>query len=279
MKGEILPFWKEMWIPIWLKIIKNIDAPFDLSCEMYRSISPFLKDKKTIEEIAGIVSDPEKAFEELKKLDKVHLKDEISTIKYIEGVYVILVEDFELLNLADIYKASVVKFINKYNLKYYISSPFGFSVTISGIFSELISALKSYTEGNAYLKQMTEDFEQALADLRERATEGKIKTCIQKQMNLVEAIASMNPNMNSSTFGKMCDELKRDNTWPHIKLKDSITSLYAFASDYPGVRHGGHPQNALRPLNMNDLIAVTIATIGFIPYLCREIDTKAIIQK
>lgn len=279
MKGEISPFWSEMWKPIWLKLLKNKEAPFDLSCELYRSITQSFKKQMTIEEIADIVDDPTQAFEALKKVKKEQFKDDLAVIEYMEGVYNILIEDFEKLELAEGYKESVERFINKYNLKYYISTPFRFTVSISGIFSQLIAAFKTYAKGNTHLLQMTEDFESALADLRCSSSESKIKTCIQKQMNLIEAIGLSHPGRVSSTFGQICDDLNGHHVWPHNKVKESVTSLYTFASDYPGVRHAGNPKNALRPLNMNDLVAITISTLGFLPYLCNSINTRTIVQK
>lgn len=279
MKGVILPFWSETWKPIWLKLLKNKEAPLDLACELYRSIAQSFNEQITIEELAGIVDDPVQAFETLKKVKKEQFRDELAVIRYMEDVYNILIEEFEKVELAEGYKESVERFISKYNLRYFISTPFTFTVSISGIFSELITAFKKYTKGNIHLKQMTEDFESALADLRCSSSESKIKTCIQKQMNLIEAIGSTHPGSISSTFGQICDDLNGHRVWPHNKVKESVASLYSFASDYPGVRHSGNPQNALRPLNMNDLVAVSISTLGFLPYLCTSIDTRTIVQK
>ena len=49
--------------------------------------------------------------------------------------------------------------------------------------------------------------------------------------------------MTGTTLGAICNQV---GTWPHDKLKEAMKDLYGFASDYPGIRHGGTPANALR---------------------------------
>ena len=56
-------------------------------------------------------------------------------------------------------------------------------------------------------------------------------------------------------------------TWPHATLKEAMKKLYGFASDYPGIRHGGTPASALRAVDMRDMVAMSILLVGFTPYL------------
>ena len=48
------------------------------------------------------------------------------------------------------------------------------------------------------------------------ASESRIKTCIQKQVNLLEAIGSAFPGVKGKTLGAICDQV---GTWPHEKIK------------------------------------------------------------
>ena len=66
-------------------------------------------------------------------------------------------------------------------------------------------------------------------------------------MNLLEAIGRTVPGVTGTTLGAICDQV---GTWPHDKLKEAMKDLYGFASDYPGIRHGGTPANALRAIDM-----------------------------
>ena len=74
-------------------------------------------------------------------------------------------------------------------------------------------------------------------------------------------------------LGRICDQV---GTWPHDKIKDAAKELYRFASDYPGIRHGGTPANARRDLDMRDMVAISVLLVGFAPYLTDRLDPASI---
>ena len=55
-----------------------------------------------------------------------------------------------------------------------------------------------------------------------------------------------------------------------------MKDLYGFASDYPGIRHGGTPSNALRPVDMRDMVALSILLAGFTPYLNHALNADVV---
>ena len=121
------------------------------------------------------------------------------------------------------------------------------------------------TGQDAHLDALMKEFENAVRDLRHDCSDGRIKTCIQKQVNLLEAIGRTGPGVTTgTTLGAISNQL---GTWPHEKIKDAMKDLYGFASDYPGIRHGGTPANALRVVDMRDMVAMSILLAGFTPYL------------
>jgi hypothetical protein len=113
------------------------------------------------------------------------------------------------------------------------------------------------------------EFEGAVQDLCIDNSERRIKTCIQKQVNLLEGIAQKSPLVSKGDLAGMCGELQ---SWPHLGIKSSVASLYGFASEFPGIRHGGKPEKALRNIEMRDLVSISILLTGCIPYLSDEID-------
>lgn len=90
-------------------------------------------------------------------------------------------------------------------------------------------------------------------------------------MNLLEAVGRTFPGVPGTTLGAICDQV---GTWPHEKLKAAMKDLYGFASDYPGIRHGGTPANALRAVDLRDLIALAILLAGFAPYLSNGLNAE-----
>jgi hypothetical protein len=55
-----------------------------------------------------------------------------------------------------------------------------------------------------------------------------------------------------------------------------MKDLYGFASDYPGIRHGGTPANALRTVDMRDMVAMSILLAGFTPYLTSGLNPERV---
>lgn len=53
-------------------------------------------------------------------------------------------------------------------------------------------------------------------------------------------------------------------------------NLYRFASDYPGIRHGGTPAHALREIEMKDMVAITVLLAGFAPYLSHQLNSDIV---
>ncbi len=94
-------------------------------------------------------------------------------------------------------------------------------------------------------------------------------------MNLLEAIGGRCPGVapGTNTLGRICDEV---GTWPHNKVKEAMKNLYGFSCDYPGIRHGGTPAHSLRPIEMRDLVAVSVLLAGFTPYLTDLINSDNI---
>ncbi|MBI2997611.1 MAG: restriction endonuclease subunit S [Deltaproteobacteria bacterium] len=59
-------------------------------------------------------------------------------------------------------------------------------------------------------------------------------------------------------------------------IRASLKNLYGFASDYPGIRHGGTPANAIRVIEMRDMIAMSILLAGFTPYLTDQFNAEVV---
>ncbi|MBZ0262047.1 MAG: hypothetical protein K8F90_15790 [Hyphomicrobiales bacterium] len=138
--------------------------------------------------------------------------------------------------------------------------------------------VKALTRADAHLHQLMGEFEEAIRDLRTDSSSGRIKTCIQKQVNLIEAIGIICPTVTANTLGQICDQLGAlpNSVWPHDKVRDAMKSLYGFASDYPGIRHAGTPASARRDIEMKDLVAITVLLAGFTPYLSHQVDSNIV---
>lgn len=210
--------------------------------------------------------------------EHVHAEDfagERALVGFFESVHGTL-EEFENPGddaLTNRYFNLLAAFIEKYSLRYDLRRPCLLCPTLPGVFASLMRDLRALTSQDPHLDALMKDFENAVRDLRHDCSDGRIKTCIQKQINLVEALGRTCSGITETELGGICNQL---DTWPHKAMKSALKSLYGFASDYPGIRHAGTPGSALRTIEMRDMVAMSILLAGFMPYLTNQLNAEVV---
>jgi len=272
MQGEFIGVWSETYKEIWEPLLLQENVPEDVYCDLYREMSEAFKIKPTIEELAEIIGSTDQSKLSFLNIKTEDLLGEYALITSFEKNYEAL---DELVGdaLSNPYFILLEAFIEKFNLRYDLRRPCTICPTLPGMFASLIRDLKTITSLDAHLNMLMKDFEEALRDLRIDCSDNRIKTCIQKQVNVLEAISCKYPGVTQNTIGAICNQL---NTWPHEKIKEAMKSLYGFTCDYPGIRHGGTPAHALRIIDMRDMVAISILLAGFTPYLTDLLDADSI---
>lgn len=194
--------------------------------------------------------------------------------------------------LSNAYFVAVQYFIEKYSLRYDVRRPtfnrrMSIYPTLPGLFTKMLRDMRSASVQDAVLAGPMADFEESIRELHDERSPRKFKQCITAQFNLLEIMLSQHPDVLSynqgvngvpprrlaNTFGAMCEKA---NVWPHEKVRESAKALYGFASDYPGIRHGGTPANQLREIDMRDLLSMSVVLTGLFPYLNSTIDPEKI---
>lgn len=275
MQGEFLNVWTETKREIWDELASIEGAPNDLYCELFRSMGAALKRpseplalatwQANFEEALG---DAELSKEAFYGISTAHIAGEKALCTFFEDTYEAL-DDLNGDGLAGPYIEILKKFIAKYSLRYQVLAPCIIAPTLNGIFSSLVIDLAKYAEADAHLSELLTAFQKSIQDLHAGASEERIKTCIQRQMNLLEGIAKKSPNVTKGDLSGMCTQIS---SWPHNQIRNSIANLYTFACDYPGIRHAGRHESKLRDIDIRDLIALSVVLTGFVPYLTDEID-------
>jgi hypothetical protein len=272
MRGEFIGVWPETLHDIWDVLASEETAPVDLFCELYRELSAALKIKLKPEQLAGIIDDPIQSRRAFQHTRAEEFEGERSLIEFLEGTHEVL-GDLVGDALANPYFNLLSTFIEKYSLRYDLRRPCTLCPTLTGVFASLMRDLNMFSSGDAHLDGLMKDFQNAIRDLRNGCSDNRIKTCIQKQVNLLEAIGRKYPGVTATTFGAICDQV---GTWPHDKVKEAIKNLYTFTCDYPGIRHAGTPSNSIRDIDMRDMVAVTIFLVGISPYLTDQVDANVV---
>lgn len=307
MRGEFIGVWPETWRGIWLPLTKYAASPADLFSDLYRDLvpeplPPVSPPAPTAFDANGEIVNPEdiRMRAEYEKSLQAHavararyevavndgknaksafrkavtefVSTENEAISILERSFTII-EDYNVESISNKFFILVEGFIVKFSLRYDLRRPFTIHPTLSGVFSTMVRDLKFATSKDAGLHPLMLEFEDAIRDLRSDRSAGKIKSCIQKQVNLLEAIGQRSPGVTGNTLGQICNQI---GTWPHHQIKDAMRNLYGFACDYPGIRHGGTFSNQIRDIEMRDLVSVSVLLAGFYPYLTNLIDSNHI---
>jgi hypothetical protein len=308
MRGDLQSAWPYVWSDIWIRLYETKGAPVELFSELYAALIPRPRlpaappaptafdadgNMNDADEIAAaeayraameaynnerlayekaLTAEPESARTWLREGLESTLKTEGDAVRALEKAF-LKIDDIGGDTLSNRYVNLVEAFIEKYNLRYDLRRPCSLHPTISGVFTQLICQLKGATSSDAHLKTIMQDFEDSFRDLKSGITPSRIKACISRQANLLEAIGQIAPNVTGNTLGAICDQV---GTWPHDGLKDSAKSIYKFSNQYPGIRHAGTPATQIREIELRDLIAVSVLLAGLTPYLTDRMSAEAI---
>jgi len=263
MRGEFTGVWLETYREIWNEMASHDLSPSDLYCELYRELATALRQPLSVEALAGIIDNPDQSKAAFENIQSEEFLGERALVAFLESAHSIF-EDLGGDALSNYYFNHLTIFAEKFSLRYDLRRPCTLCPTLPGVFASLIRDLRSATSKDAHLDTLMKEFENAIRDLRTDSSDGRIKTCIQKEVNLLEAVGRACPGITGTTLGAICNQV---GTWPHAKMKEAMKDLYGFASDYPGIRHGGTPANAIRAIEMRDMVAMSILLAGFTPYL------------
>lgn len=224
--------------------------------------------------VEGITNDPQASREAFERTRAEDIAGERALVDFLESVHDTL-EQFENPGddaLTNRYFNLLAAFIEKYSLRYDLRRPCVMCPTLPGIFANLVRSLTSVAELDINVARRLRDFKEALQDLRLGATEARIGNCVAKQIMLLEAIASAG-GARGDDLAALC---KAVSDWPHPAVRSSLLSLYGFASDFPGLRHGTPSRGMTRELDMRDMVAMSILLTGFTPHLNRQLSADAI---
>jgi hypothetical protein len=314
MRGEFLPVWAETWRGIWLPLAKHRDAPTDIYSELYRALVPqpappglppppseFNEQGELVRvEDIDVRAGYEKAFTEF-TIDRARYEEAVSGGQNAKGAFrravsqrvkteaeailalemaFAVVDGYDVDTIRNRYFLLVDQFIQKFSLRYDLRRPFTLHITPSGIYTKLYAVLVERCQKDITLAALLRDYREAFQDLRLGATSGRISTCLQKQVNLLEGLTSLNVAITTTTLGQMCNEIT---TWPSTAVCDAAKSLYGFASDHTGLRHGtikkvkiGKTPRTYRDMEVRDLVAVSVFFTGLTAYLSDEIEAAKI---
>lgn len=283
MRGEIIAVWKETWREIWTKLAKHREFGDDLFRDFYRELVPRpggntpesqLPEQQVRERIKydTIVSSAGIARKAFRELLTTAVATEIDCVRVLETLFNVI-EGYGDENFKNRYFVLIQNFIEKFSLRYELRRPFILIPSLAGIFTKLDREVQSLSLRDEALSRLTRDYKEALQDLKQDQTSGRIKTCIQKQVNLLEGLGTFDGNLTGNTLSELCDAIQQ---WPHPAIPQAIKKLYGFTSDAQGIRHGTRDRAPRRDIDLRDLIALSVIFAGISPYLTEQINAELV---
>ena len=118
--------------------------------------------------------------------------------------------------------------------------------------SPYLSVNQSIIKASSYLSEKNKDYENS----------------IKESITALETLCSIITKNEKGTLGQLIDEIEKTKHI-HPALKDAISKLYGFASDAPGIRHGGTESNA--DIRFEDAKLVLLICSSLINYFIETI--------
>lgn len=301
MRGEFVRAWGYMWTEVWARLVTHAGAGNAILCDVYSAIE-VLPARLAVNEIRPsafripldaeadltVRNDDRAAAAFLERLSGKCFISERHIVLALERVASAIDEAFSA-SVSCRFRSLVRHFVTRHGLHYRVLAPFSFRPSVDGMLCGLFGQIRDLGDADEHFGQLMTEFEESFDDLRERATEGRIKSCIGKQINLAEAVAgkyvaekgiriTQNRNgrqvqVEDPALSAMAQAIS---TWPHAEIRNALRNFYKFTCDYPGIRHRGTPGNVLRPLELRDATSALILTIGFSAYLTDAFDHQRV---
>ncbi|WP_315806597.1 MULTISPECIES: hypothetical protein [unclassified Bradyrhizobium] len=263
MRGEFLGSWSYLYSEVWYRLLRQRDAPDEMAGELFREINSVMVQPKSSNALGEILQSREAAEAALAGLLPSDFQSEVDVLDCLTNIASII-EDYGFLGLATRYAALLHTFIKQHQLRYRIAKPFRITARIEGVFDALIHELRIIGRSSPQLRELLEEFDRSFGEAGPPCTPHRVKICLQKNFNFAEGLLGAQLGVSGDTLGKMAKEL---HTWPHDKVREALVALYKFASDYPGIRHGGNAAHKLRDLGARDLVALPILLAGIAAYI------------
>lgn len=276
MSGSLRHAWDyvaaELWEPLASYSVKDTSAPPDLFSDLFAAAAEFLSPSLTDRELEDARSNPEKARERFLVLRGTDFASESAIVHFLEEAREIIV-DYEIPGFEDSYKRLLRDVLRKFNLRYRLDEPFTVRFLLPGSFSNLYGELQRLNTSNSHLASLLADFEHAFDQYSRSQTESDLRTCIANASKYAEGLAGLTCGV-SGTLGDLCKKLK---DWPHATIRESLSRLYGFCSNYPNIRHAGNPKGVLRPLAPRDATALSVLLLTFSGYLSPDLDERSVL--
>jgi hypothetical protein len=268
-------FVSELWVPLAEYSAYDAVAPPDLFSDLFVAADEYLSPRPTRAELEEARNNTDKARQRFLALTGTDFTSESDIVLFLEESNNVI-SDYEILGFESTYKRLLRGTLRKFNLRYRLDDPFTLRFMLPGSFANLYAELQKVNSFDSSLDARLEDFEKAFDRFARTQDSTDLRHCIHMASNYVEGLASVTSGIpaTGNTLGNLVKGLT---DWPHDKIREALVNLYHFCSDYPGIRHPGHPASARRALAIRDGTMACLLLLSFVGYLSPNFDERAVL--
>jgi hypothetical protein len=235
-------------------------------------VDEFLSPRPTDTELEEARNDPDKARRRFLALKGTDFASESAIVRFLEEAHDVIAE-YEVPGFEDPYRRLLRDALRKFNLRYRLEEPFHLRFLLPGSFSNLYADLQRLNASDPHLLSLWQDYEHAFDQYSRTCQERDLKACIAYASKYVEGLAGSTCGAADS-LGNVCKQIK---DWPHGAIRECLSKLHGFCSDYPGIRHAGNPAGQLRALQKRDSVVISVLLLAFTGYLSPQVDERVVL--
>lgn len=276
MTGSLRQAWiytpTDLWELLSTFSTKDASAPPDFFTDLFESVNDYLAVPTPELELGEVLNDAAKASTRFLALKGTDFASEFGIVGFLEAAHEVIT-DYDLPGYEDFFKRLLRDFLRKYNLRYRLDDPFTLRFLLPGSFTNLYAELHRLNAANPHLASLLADFEHSFNQYSRSQADADLRNCISAASKYAEGLAGQTCGASGS-LGDLCKQL---GDWPHATVKESLSKLYGFCSDYPNIRHAGNPKGVLRALGPRDATGLSVLLLAFSGYLSPHLDEQIVL--
>jgi hypothetical protein len=272
MRGQLIDAWVQTLTDIWTPLYEQEGTPIDLFASLYPELAKALRIALTEDDLLTVSNDAGLSRQRFFETRPADFASEFALTRFWQSAFEVL-SDAGPDSLVTSYESLTRTFLDRYNLRYRIVSPYRMVPRLPALLGGMIEEVELRISSDPDLYELHQAAELAFEDLSTNGRPVDIRNCIARVCNFAEGLAIRMPGVTEKTLGAATKQMK---FWPHVTVRNALTSLYGFCSDYPAIRHGAKSDGKLRELELRDALIISMALLGFTGYLT-ELDFEKIL--
>lgn len=219
------------WRDIWEPLRQHDEAPIDMFMELYpefsKAIDPASPEMDLLYEASNNPAVAERVFQELSSSS---LRSERSVIRFFVEAHSII-DVFGLHSLTEHYVQLLQAFLERYNLRFRVHTPFDLSIEPGALFCSMFDEVTKKALCDPHLQSLDAHLRRAFSLLARDGNLAEVNTCVRQTVNYLEGLAAAMPGLTPEALTTLLPRMA--GTWPHSGVQKALSCLYGFGSQYP----------------------------------------------